>query len=43
MALTSHQPNAGDDRPTRWLDTEHLLLAIAADGDDPTTQLLGAM
>lgn len=42
-ALTSHQPRAGDDRPTRWLDTQDLLLAITADGDDPTAQLLDAM
>jgi ATP-dependent Clp protease ATP-binding subunit ClpA len=42
-ALTSHQPQAGDERPTRWLDTQDLLLAITADGDDPTAQLLGAM
>ncbi|MGC2296495.1 MAG: Clp protease N-terminal domain-containing protein [Candidatus Dormiibacterota bacterium] len=39
-ALTSHQPQPGDDRPTRWLDTQDLLLAIAADGEDPTAQLL---
>ncbi len=42
-ALTSHQPRAGDDRPTRWLDTQDLLLAITADGEDPTAQLLDAL
>jgi ATP-dependent Clp protease ATP-binding subunit ClpA len=40
VALTSHQPRPGDDRPTRWLDTQDLLLAITADGEDPTAQLL---
>jgi ATP-dependent Clp protease ATP-binding subunit ClpC len=42
-ALTSHQPRAGDDRATRWLDTQDLLLAITADAHDPTAQLLAAM
>jgi ATP-dependent Clp protease ATP-binding subunit ClpA len=42
-ALSSHQPGPGDDRPTRWLDTHDLLLAIAADGEDPTAQLLHAL
>ena len=39
-ALTSHQPQPKDDRPTRWLDTQDLLLAIAADREDPTAHLL---
>ncbi|MGP8248419.1 MAG: Clp protease N-terminal domain-containing protein [Candidatus Dormibacteria bacterium] len=42
-ALTSHQPQVGDDRPSRWLDTQDILLAITADGDDPTAQLLDAL
>jgi ATP-dependent Clp protease ATP-binding subunit ClpA len=42
-ALTSHQPRPGDDRAVRWLDTQDLLLAITADGGDPTAQLLEAL